>query len=145
MNSERAPKTLNWVKVRAGCSIEQMFLLLAQVVDSDAQAMADVARRGFNFEFQKLSEDRFSVTRHRNLGGLLEGDAVVFVRNDQGVTVSDGRSSAVIVTAKPAVDANGECRFEVAGKPVELWQVSRLALEDFFFGSTWPPPTATRR
>lgn len=32
---QTGPKTFDWVKAHADCSIEQMFLLLGEVIDSD--------------------------------------------------------------------------------------------------------------
>jgi len=39
----------------------------------------------------------------------------------------------VLFEAKASLGFEGRCRYEVEGQPLELWQVSRKALEDLFF------------
>jgi hypothetical protein len=64
-------------------------------------------------------------------------DAVTFERTDRGIVVSsanaDGTTPSFIATPDFADD--GECRMRINDEEqlLELWQVSRRALETLFF------------
>jgi hypothetical protein len=116
-----------------------MFLLLAEVVESDVKAMSEVTPSRGTYAFSRIAEDRFSVTKQVNMGGFTENDAVVFVLERQAghVAIRVGRKNPKAVTATPSVNPLGECGFQVEGKHMELWQVSRAALENFFFRNSF--------
>jgi hypothetical protein len=134
---EAVPKSHNWVKARSECSIEHLFMLLAEVVDTDVKTINERDMRSVRFEFKRLNESKFLVVKSMDYGTGMRGvDSVVFERTRAEIAVYtasyDGPKA--FFTAKPSFDGAGSCRLEVSDQPLELWQVSRKALEDLFFG-----------
>src|SRR6266571_2431989 len=85
---ESVPKTLDWVKARAECSIEHVFMLLVEVVDSDVKAVqARTDRRG-EFGTNRLRDTKLIVTKASDYGaGLKTVAGVVFERTPSGIDV----------------------------------------------------------
>jgi hypothetical protein len=134
-----APITFNWVQARSNCSIEQAFITLREVVDSDVKER--------NIQLNKRGDDRvlisyptdtkFIVIRQWDAGGIPSSEGIVFERTPTGLVVEDAQTQRPLFAALPALTPGGECKFTVEGKnsgePLEFWQVSRLALETLFF------------
>ena len=95
---ESVPKTLDWVTARAECSIERLFMLLTEVMDSDVKTMQARAPVGTQFSLNQLTAAKIVIAK--------------VTTDRQGFT------------AKPSLDSTGTCRLEVGGQPMELWQVS---------------------
>ena len=134
------PKTCNWVEARAKCSIDQIFIALREVVDSDVKTMQSIAsttRAAVDDVSMSLATDtKFIVTGRRDPGGVFDGNSVVFERAIGRIVVKDGRSQGTMFDVQPALCIDGECRLELVGgngDALELWQVSRKALENLFF------------
>ena len=131
----KVPKTMDWVKARAECSIQSLFVMLEAVVEADAKAANERAGRALRFKCSRQGAGTLLVIREYTGGGFVEGEAVVFQVSEDTIVVSrrGPKLSEEMFKAKPHVDVNGECKFEVAGAPLETWQVSKRALEDLFF------------
>jgi hypothetical protein len=131
------PKTCDWVTARAECSLEQMFNLLRERIDGDVKTMQ--ARTTDKIEIGKIDDRRFRVSVQWNIGGMVESDAVVFEHTYQDVIhVRNLRTETELFSAKPALNVAGDCQLEIVGSngpALELWQVSRRALEPLFFRS----------
>jgi len=111
--------------------------VLREVVDSDVKTANGLKRRGIDYKIVEEATNKIVVLRHRDMGGFVEGMAVVFELRDRKIHVyarkADGH--AALFTASPHIDLDSsECMLEVDGKPFRFWQVSRKALEDLFFG-----------
>lgn len=133
---DEVPKALNWVKARAECSIEHLFILLSTVVETDTKAATERGRGSLSFAVGRPTEDTLLVVRKYNDSGFITSEAVAFDRlRDGSIHVSrrTARGSTDLFLAKPHVDLKGDCKFEVDGVPLEPWQVSKRALEDLFF------------
>jgi hypothetical protein len=131
---ENVPKTLDWVKARAECSLEHLFMLLREVVDSDVKAMqARKADHRRDFSLGDPNQSKFVVSKAAEGEQPFRG--VIFERASQGIRVMSATRTGFeeMFVAKPSLDVAGSCRLEVGGQPLELWQVSRKALEDLFF------------
>jgi hypothetical protein len=64
------------------------------------------------------------------------GSGVMFKRTESGIVVdmeTKGKPGRVLFEARAALGFEGRCRYEIDGQPLELWQISRRALEDLFF------------
>jgi hypothetical protein len=109
-----------------------LFRLLYEVVDSDVKAARIVRPDAGTFELKKLSDTKFLVSRTREAG--IAVDVVVFELLGGKIAIGHGQNSTMFM-ATPSLLSDGECRLEVAGEPepLELWQISRKALEDLFF------------
>lgn len=69
--------------------------------------------------------------------GFQEGEAVIFERVADGIIVKQARTGREMFMAKPALNAAGECKLMIEGESdqsLELWQVSRKAIETLVFG-----------
>lgn len=75
------------------------------------------------------------VRNTQNAAGIIEGAVVAFERTRDGVRTyrQDARGQTEMFLAKPHVAIGGECKFERDGNPMEPWQISKEALEAFFF------------
>ena len=125
----------NWVKARSECSLERVFLVLSEVVASDVKA-----RQGLHdgAEYDHTRRDhKIIVSRTRDFGGgIKEAEGVVFERIKGSITVAavDPKGNEVpLFAATPSLAPDGDCKLEVNGDSLELWQVSRKALEPLFF------------
>jgi hypothetical protein len=131
----------NWVKARAGCSLKALFQLLAEVVDSDVKSVNLLDRRDVQFSLNAETTHKLIVSRTRNLAGFPESCFVVFDLDLQSNEITAQYKTAMgqprpLLKAKPDFTPEGECRVRIVGdpEPQKLWQLSRRALEDLFFG-----------
>jgi hypothetical protein len=122
----------DWVKLRAGCSLENAFRLLADRVQFDVNSMNKVSPAT---TFTLTTEDeRLFVAKTRDVNaGSSHG--VVFKLLGEGI-----RADRVVppieeplFLATSALTTAGECKLHIDGEPFELWQVSRKALDSLFF------------
>jgi hypothetical protein len=105
------PKTFDWVTARSKCSLEAVFQVLDEVVDSDVKKANGLGRRGVSFQLNRLTANKFLVMRNRDFGGIPELDTVVFELNAREITVSrrDARGAAeMFLRATPAFRLHGE-------------------------------------
>lgn len=129
---ETIPQKLNWVEVRAACSVAQIFNDLQNGIDEDISAINQA---------RNLPEDhRFSVA-------LLSGGTTVVVAQDgeyPSQRVKVGIDADVIcaedLTAgkkwKASVRLNdaGRCVLWLDNVPIEQWQFRKMVLQRLFFG-----------
>jgi hypothetical protein len=133
MNQE-VPQELEWVKVRAECTLRRILKRLRDEI------MLDVAQRN-----QYLTDSQ----KDGHIGFELEDDEAkgefLVIRNGQGIHVvftfgivgseiyvSDG-AGATILKATIGMNDSGRCVLRVNGCGVETWQFRKKTLEDLFF------------
>jgi hypothetical protein len=130
-------ESFDWVKTRAACSFEIVFRELTEVIDSDVKRANSLNRPGLVFKVSAPADDKFIVSRTKDMSGILDSAVIVFelTRNEIKVRQAVPNPQAELFTAKPVLTANGKCLLEISGQtePFELWQVSRKALDDLFF------------
>lgn len=117
----------SWVRRRHQCSIEHIFQVIVEQVDTDVKT-ANELRGEEVFRVNRL-ERKLMVANVKR-----PGDAVVLERFSYGIDVRRGQHKPLF-RARPHLDEKGECLVEVEGglHPLTPWQVSRRALEDLFF------------
>ena len=66
----------------------------------------------------------------------MEGEAILFERLANEIKIRDGRKDKHLFSARPVLNADGECMMEIVGESEQrpMWQISRKALDDLFFG-----------
>ena len=135
---KQVPEVFDWVTARVECSVGRMFVLLTERVESDVtlmQAHVDKARR--RLTFNRVADARFIVAVEQIDGNhVFGGRGVMFKRTNSGIVVDmkvSNKPDQVLFEAKAALSVEGKCHYEVAGQSLELWQVSRKALEDLLF------------
>jgi hypothetical protein len=133
---EKPPSYFDWVSARTACSLPAMFLALKDLVDRDVRAME--GKRDVLFELKPGRDDSFLVVKTWNAGGIQCAEGVTFqlIPHEGRISVKDSRGGEEAFTMVPQLETDGSCRFRIKGEEqsLELWQVSRRALEKFFFG-----------
>jgi hypothetical protein len=127
----------NWVHARAHCSLEGVFHILHEIVDSDVKDVNALKRQGVTFRLNTDATRKIIVARDRDLGGVIESTGIVFELFPDKITIAHKQGALIdksLFSAVPSLNEDGECLMEVNGKSLKLWQVSRKALENLFFG-----------
>lgn len=131
------PESLDWVTRRSECSLAAVFQALAEVLDSNVKTRNNLPHPPAVFRVNRPAAEKIVVVRERNFGGVVEAETVVFdlLKSGIAVTRKDARGSgSELFRASPSLNMSGECTLDVNGEELRLWQVSRVALEDLFFG-----------
>jgi hypothetical protein len=125
-----------WVKARAECSLESIFLVLSEAVSFDVQQITALNRPGVKFQLNNSVPNRLLVLREREFPRLQEQVSVVFELMRDRIEVSRATMSGkqTLFSAVPGLNPEEECLLEVSGMPLNPWQFRRKALEDLFFG-----------
>jgi hypothetical protein len=85
------------------------------------------------FSVTTPTDSKIVVTKTHHWGsGFGKSEAVVFERTDSGIVARNAKEQHFF-TAKPSLAMNGDCMLEVDDHRLELWQVSKKALEPLFF------------
>ena len=129
---DAVPKSHNWVKARAECSVEHLFHLLTEIIDADVKAI-EGRHTNVRFTFTKPAEGKIAVAAVRDTDGVITHEIVIFERWAGRITAKAGHTNKYLFSATPAFLPNGECKLEIADEALELWQVSRRGLEGLFF------------
>ena len=107
-------------------------------MDSDVKTANALNRRGVKFKLNTEATGKIIVLRERDLGGFNESMAIVFELLPDKIAVTERRgpgfTEGALFCAAPGLNQEGECLLEIDGQPLKLWQVSRKALENLFFG-----------
>ena len=127
MASNSIPAELDWVTARSECSLHKMFKELKIGVTEDVNRRNAARKEGERVRFQVLPmPGGFSAFREDSKGGT----SIDFTLSNNLITVTDGESMNFTVSI--TLNNEGRCKFLVAGKELEQWQVRRMALEQFF-------------
>jgi hypothetical protein len=126
------PENLDWVTVRNECSVEKIFQTLKLQVKEDIERRNESLRAGqkerYRFDITESGGGVFTVF----IDGIVRGYSIAFAATkDFGISVR--KDGIPILEAIPTVSDDGKCRLKVDGRECELWQVRKMALEDFFF------------
>jgi hypothetical protein len=129
------PQDLDWVGVRAGCTLSDMFRRLRDQIIGDIAIRNDRLKETptaqllqVNFTLKDSDTAAFIVWR--------EGHAcssVSFVIVGPSLVVMDAKG-AHFLEATIGISNEGRCMFRVDGADVEMWQLRKMALESLFFG-----------
>ena len=138
----------NWVKSRADCNLSLCFDSLREIVSRDVEEMNKLSkeqRREFHyvisggtgvadvFQVDQKDDDalhrswdtRVHFARRRDLGA----ESIEISRVGQ----SSGKETKVVVRAQWDSEQS-RCRLLIDDAEIEVWQISKKALEPMFFG-----------
>ena len=131
----------DWVTARSACSIEATFQVLSEVIDSDVKAANALKRNGLEFKINTEPRGKLLVIRDQDYAGFHGFTAIVFDLSADKITVTERKGATpearLMFSFVPSLNIDGECMYRIEGQEelLKLWQVSRKALEDLFFGS----------
>jgi hypothetical protein len=125
------PQELNWTKLRAECSVIEMFKSLQLGIEDDIATFNKIPVRSPHEGFaSSLTQDGsvFIVTQRERVG-----PRVVFFIKEEKIEIRDEATRKNYV-ASVILNDEGRCKLRIEDREMELWQVRRLALEPLFFG-----------
>jgi hypothetical protein len=126
---EKDASKFDWVTKRSRCSFPNVFKALRLEVEEDVKTRNALRPNNSPYEFSVTENgDEFTV--------LLEAKtlrkSVVFSLAEHAILVRDDKGKDMFEVTLTFSD-EGECRLMVNEKKRDLWQVRRMALEDFLF------------
>jgi len=137
MTSNPIPSNLDWVKVRAECSIHHVFKELELGVHEDIEKMQSFVKPDETIKFSvvKTSSGRFAAMRVNN--PFSTSQSVYFVCKNNEISVHEDGSfgEELRMTATLTLTNDGHCKLKVGDEELYQWQFRRMALERLFFGA----------
>ena len=132
------PKNLDWVSVRAKCSMASVFDALKDEVQKDVISQNSLP-----------DHSKFEVKFNNGSFTVISGDgavikAMVFTLTGETIQVKNAARKVLFEAGLTLNDA-GECKLKVGDQELELWQFRRRALEELFFGAFDAYPEAGDR
>jgi hypothetical protein len=134
---EEIPRELDWVKERAACTIDKMFVLLHKAVEDDAKRVNEIRRLPDYAAFEVILNregDIFTVKAAEALKPYVK-----FTKEDDTIIVSSDPTTVDMVL-RVGLSDEGRCKLTDNASELEQWQVRKIALEGLFF-----PPGAPIR
>ncbi len=136
MITDSVPPNLDWVKVRAECSIAHIFKELELGAREDAEKAQSLvpANQTTKFSVTKIVGSRFAVVRADDPLSPIS-QSVYFVCKRNEITVSDDSElgEKLRMTATLTLTNTGHCKLKVGSEELFQWQFRRMALEALFF------------
>ena len=126
---------VNWVQARAECNLDAVFDALILVVKSDVDAVNSVddkAREGFRF--RAVPGDNGCIEVQKCTQGLDVVASVEFEKDPDSLSIDVHLDRNLLFSVCPRWNEEScSCDLSIGTEVLELWQISRRALESFFF------------
>jgi hypothetical protein len=138
--SKNKPDSFDWVTERHNvfpdCSLSMIFAMLIEITEKNVETINSKGHPDVRFVHKPIGKTLI-VGKDRALNGGVEIAAVLFELLDEEIRVSKrpgiGEPKILLFSAKRALSEDGQCTLDVDGHVLRLWQVSKKALEPFFF------------
>ena len=132
------PSKFDWVRARAQCSLRPVFENLAGTIQKDVESAIKLSEEERNSKTMlHYARDRNTITVTSEPASTKDAaqpqGVVRFALSATEITVE--RQNAKQFSILASLNSNGDCKIVANGQEVELWQVSRMALEGLFFGA----------
>jgi hypothetical protein len=124
---------LNWVKIRAECTIRSIFKQLRREIDIDVVRRNEYlseSQKNNNVNFSVEDKDEESFVVHRKVSGL--GASVSFMMDGSSIKTIDPTGPATM-QATIGMNDSGRCMLRVDRTEIESWLFRKKALESLFF------------
>ena len=136
---QHIPETLDWVKARSSCSLDAVFGVLREGIDSDIESINGLNRRSLKFyRNTEAPEKKLIVIGERDVGGLSIQMSVVFELKEDRIVVSKRKGNTFAPESSfegiPSLNEKGECLLRVDDEYFRQWQFRQKGLEELFFG-----------
>jgi len=125
------PRELDWVGVRAACSVQKIFKELTAGVEDDVKAINAVPLPWPNQNSIQCSPNRDGTLFVVGRGNAIKGLVKFHLGTDRIEIVDEASDQTLVVTL--TVNDEGRCKLKVGTEELEQWQVRRRALERLFF------------
>lgn len=134
------PQELDWVKVRAACSLVKVFKELHTGAIQDVEQMnlehkSNALKPSFGTTDGSAGTVFMVFQEGTPHPGFSEAQSRTgrFSLRDDRIEIR-GVSCSVEMTITLTINDKGRCKLRVGGQDLEQWQVRKMALEDLFFG-----------
>ena len=131
----------NWVRARANCTLEWIFLEITTEMGTDIKGFNDLPpqnRRDRLFDSTLIRDSGLKVSRvsQNPVGDMVVVNADDFVLVEKTSThITAKRTGHDSLTITPRWNEETLlCDLLVGGRPLSVWQISQRILGDFFFG-----------
>ena len=127
------PSSFNWVEARRMCTPKLQFGLLAEEVMKNVKCINKLESRNGAWTFELKPNEKIIIARYVE---EFQDSSIVFRLSKEAIVVtrSDGHGNhAPLFEAIPRLLDDTSYKLEIDDVPVEIWQVSRRALEGLFF------------
>lgn len=128
---DETPKELDWVKERAGCTIEKMFDLLHQAIEEDVKSVNVIRNLPESRQFEVIlskKEYEFKVKMAETVRPFVR-----FAIEENCIVVTSDSATTPKQEYRISLSNEGRCKLTLHGEELEQWQVRRSALEGLFF------------
>jgi hypothetical protein len=125
------PTELNWVPLRAKCSVIEVFERLREEAQMDVTEREKIResekRSDYHFKFID-GNDTFTIALE---GGLDVRRRVRFSLKESHIEITKDDGSSLL--ASTALNEEGRCVLRINNQNCERWQVRKMALDHLFF------------
>ena len=125
---EETPHELNWVPVRYGCTIVQMFRELQVGVEKDVEEANKIRVLAPDVAFRVISKSSETFVAVQNSGARVK-----FSLRDDTIEIVDEVSNQTF-TVRHTLTDECRCKFVIGQEELEQWQVRKRSLEALLFG-----------
>ena len=126
------PSSFKWVEARNKCNADLCFDLLVEQVESDVESINNLKAR--SNKAWTFTRQNGKVIVALSVDGFHDS-SIVFTLSKEAIAVklSVNSNYTPLFEAIPHLLDDTRCKLEIDSIPVEIWQVSRRALEQLFF------------
>jgi hypothetical protein len=129
---EQATQELDWVTVRAECTIRSVFKRLCDETKIDVSTRnkylsESQKNNGMSFSVEEKDEESFVV--YRNGSGITSSVSFAIF----GTCIKAIGGGTVTIEATMGMNDSGRCMLRMKGAEIENWQFRRKAMESLFF------------
>ena len=122
---------VDWVALRAACTIEAIFTELYERVRIDVDSAGKALGDKGSFNLSGNAEQGYFTVKRPAAGAAAE-PAVTFNRRSDEIEIDRIGGERLMVT-RTWDQEKTRCILHVGGQPMPLWQISQMALYDAFF------------
>lgn len=134
---EEIPRELDWVQVRAICTLDKMFEQLHAAIKNDVADINSIRKFPAETGFEVTESSRAYAFTVKRAEAIRPWVTFAIIGDRINVTTdSDGKGRDYRIT----MSDEGRCKLIENGEEREQWQVRKAALEWLFFPSSTPIP-----
>ena len=136
MTECKEKKAPNWVANQAGCTIEGAFEELMKRVryDVDQANLRPSVTKGRKFNTDSSKEWSLKVYAFNGSPSNHEKGRILFFKNSKTIAFQKGENGDTVHIIPRWCDEKNKCDYMIENEPFEIWEISKMALCELFFG-----------